>query len=101
MPSPLVKTIPLDTPLALETLQIPRDVAIYSVFFNRIPAGVTVQMAYNQKEPFEVSDGQSFANFGCLLTNEGISFVTSAPAPGQTMQVTFGVTGGGQQVTAG
>jgi hypothetical protein len=99
MPSPLVKTIPLDVPLSIFDLQIPRGIAIYSIFFNRIPAGVSVQMAWDQKEPFDVEDGQSFANFGCLLTSDGISFVTTAPAPGLTMQVTFGVVGAGVSVT--
>lgn len=101
MASPLVKTIPLDVPLSISDLQIPRGIAVYSVFFNRIPAGVTISMAYDQKEPFEVEDGQSYANFGCLLTNDGISFVTNAPAPGLSMQVTFGVTGASVAVTSG
>lgn len=72
---------------------------VSSIYFASIPAGVSVQMAIQQKNEFPVYDGQSFG-FSCDEQNTGVWLVTSAAFPGQYITVVVGTGDGGVNVAA-
>lgn len=93
--------VPLDAVLALSgTPVIQPGIPIRSVFFPSIPAGVSVEMAFEQKFSFPVSDGQSY-DFECDQQMRGLWLVTGAAFAGQSITIVVGTGDGGMQVTTG
>lgn len=94
--------VPLDNVLLLSGAPIVQPgTPVRSIYFANIPAGVTVQMAIQQKNEFVVLDGQSF-EMECDEQNAGIWLVTSAAFVGQFLSIVVATgSGGGLSVAAG
>lgn len=101
---PQVKSIDLSSVPAVTAFNVvDPNTWVSSVYIANLPAGVTYQLAFGGKNPFQVYNGWFFDAGPCNWIAGGITLIPSAPLAGQSAQVMVipYVGGSGQTVGSG